>query len=564
MGKQALGVYSTAFRHRMDTMAHILHYPQKPLVNTETSKYVHSSDLPSGQMPIVAIACYTGYNQEDSLIINQSAIDRGLFRSSFYRTYIDEEKKNSATLEDEKFCKPQKYYPNGKVFTEKMSYGSYDKLDINGFIKVGSYVDGNDIIIGKVTMLKDAIEGEPKARDLSTSLRANESGIVDKVYKNSNGDGYNFVKVRVRSDRIPEIGDKHASLCQNHWILSNKGWIRVTELTMEHKVATLNKDNNVEYHYPTHVYKYKNPWGKMYKLCTQQVDLVATPNHRMLIKKRFGAGSKYKDNYEFMTAEECFGKRLKYKKNCNEFLCEEYLDDFDVNGTKYNLQNWLLLFGIWYAEGFVSNDYIHICAHKQRVKDALNDILPKMNIEYKYSNCGTTKKMDILLIRNKDLVQYFRPLSVGAINKKLPEWVWSLRTDDCKILIEGLMLGDGYKNKGNNYLYYTSSKDLADDVSRLALHAGWSANIRSRKDMEKDTTFIIRDKQYKRNADALELTINRYKNEPEVNHGHTKSQNAQSEEWIDFDDYVYCCSVPNETIYVRLNGKPVWTGNSRH
>ena len=211
MGKQAMGIYSTAFRNRMDTMAHILHYPQKPMVNTEPSKYLHSADLPSGQMPIVAIACYTGYNQEDSLIFNQSSIDRGLFRSSFFRTYVDEEKKNSATLEDEKFCKPQKFYPNGKIYTEKMSYGSYDKLNDDGFVKVNSYVDGNDIIIGKVTMLKDSIEGEPKARDLSTALRANESGIVDKTYTHSNGDGYNFVKVRVRSDRIPEIGDKFAS-----------------------------------------------------------------------------------------------------------------------------------------------------------------------------------------------------------------------------------------------------------------------------------------------------------------------------------------------------------------
>ena len=170
MGKQAMGIYSTAFLNRMDTNAHILHYPQKPIVNTEPSKYVHSDTLPSGQMPIVAIACYTGYNQEDSLIFNQSAIDRGLFSSSFYRTYVDEEKKHSATLEDEKFCKPQKYYPNGKIYTEKMSYGSYDKLDDDGFVKTGEYVDGNDVIIGKVTMLKDSIEGEPKARDLSTSL----------------------------------------------------------------------------------------------------------------------------------------------------------------------------------------------------------------------------------------------------------------------------------------------------------------------------------------------------------------------------------------------------------
>ncbi len=216
MGKQALGIYSTAFRKRMDTQAHILHYPQKPIVSTIPSKYLNSSNIPGGQMAIVAIACYTGYNQEDSLIINKSAVDRGLFGSSFYRTYKDEEKKNSALMEDEKFMKPEKFYSNGKVKTEKMTYGSYDKLDKDGFVKVGSFVDENDVIIGKVTALKNAVEGEdPKFRDMSTSVRSNESGIVDMVYKNSNGDGYNFVKVRIRTDMRPEIGDKFSNRAGN-------------------------------------------------------------------------------------------------------------------------------------------------------------------------------------------------------------------------------------------------------------------------------------------------------------------------------------------------------------
>ena len=211
MGKQSIGIYTTAYKRRMDTLAHVLHYPQRPLVHTQTSKYVNTTEIPSGQVPIVAIACYTGYNQEDSLIFNQSSVDRGLFNSSFYRTYMDEEKKNSSTLEDERFCKPEKYYNNGAIKTEKMSFGSYDKLDDNGFVKVGAHVKGNDIIIGKTTPLKNSIEGEPKYRDASTSLRNNESGIVDWVYVDRNGDGYRFAKVRVKSDRSPMIGDKFAS-----------------------------------------------------------------------------------------------------------------------------------------------------------------------------------------------------------------------------------------------------------------------------------------------------------------------------------------------------------------
>ena len=117
MGKQALGLFATNFRKRMDTTTHILHYPQKPIVNTKPSIYVNSNDIPSGINAVVAIACYTGYNQEDSLIFNQSAVDRGLFISSIYKTYKDEEKRNSSTLEDERFCRPDKYNPDKSIKT---------------------------------------------------------------------------------------------------------------------------------------------------------------------------------------------------------------------------------------------------------------------------------------------------------------------------------------------------------------------------------------------------------------------------------------------------------------
>ena len=212
MGKQAIGIYSTSFKQRMDTLAHILHYPQKPIINTEPSKYIHSDVLPTGQNAIVAIGIYTGYNQEDSLIFNQNAIDRGLFNSSFYRTYKDEEKKNQSTLVDEKFCKPEQYYPDSdKLKTEKMGISNYEKLNEDGFVKEGSFVDSNDVIIGKTIPLKDAEEGAPKYRDSSTKIKPNESGFVDKVYVNTNADGYKFAKVKVRSERIPQIGDKYSS-----------------------------------------------------------------------------------------------------------------------------------------------------------------------------------------------------------------------------------------------------------------------------------------------------------------------------------------------------------------
>ena len=564
MGKQAMGVYSTAFRERMDTMAHILHYPQKPMVNTETSKYVHSDDLPSGQMPIVAIACYTGYNQEDSLIFNQSAIDRGLFRSSFFRTYMDEEKKNSATLEDEKFCKPQKYYPNGKVFTERMSFGSYDKLDSNGFVKVNSFVDGNDIIIGKVTMLKDTIEGEPKARDLSTSLRSNESGIVDKVYKNSNGDGYNFAKVRVRSDRIPEVGDKFACFSSSTMVLTMKGWKHFTDLDDEDKVATLINGNELYYEKPIEIMSYDCD-EEIYYVKSNQVDLEVTLNHRMYVGDRNG------NNYKIKEARDILGKRVKYIKNidnykqCNqdEYFTLGAFEKFDEK--KLNIKAFLVVFGIWIAEGWVYNKQVQFASHKGRVKKALEENLNILGYEIsKKKERNTDIECNRWIINDEQLFCFFNQYSYGAINKFLPDWVWDLSMENCEILMNNMILGDGHYMKNGTLRYDTSSEKLADDFQRLCLHAGYSANKYIKYEAGHESYCKPRNEIFKSTVNAYRLTVVKSQNNPIINKYRKSDGRGANDGLMKYTGKVYCCQVNSGIIYVRNNGKPVWCGNSRH
>ncbi len=313
MGKQAMGVYATNFMRRMDTIGHILYYPQKPLVNTRASKYVNSDVLPSGQNAIVAIACYTGYNQEDSLIMNKSAIERGLFISSSFRTHKDEEKKNQSTLEEEKFCKPVKYNPNGTLKTRAMKSGSYDKLDDRGFVKEGSKVEEGDVIIGKVIPLKVTSPTEPKFKDASTTMRHNESGIVDWVYSDKNADGYEFCKVRVRSERVPEIGDKFACYTKYHHVLTTEGWVPIAEITKEHKVASLVDGKRLVYVNPEETMEYDCD-EEMYKVDTNQVSLLVTKNHRMWMSTR------QSNKYVIKKAEECYGKRWKFMKDCDEWI----------------------------------------------------------------------------------------------------------------------------------------------------------------------------------------------------------------------------------------------------
>ena len=166
-----------------------------------------NNNMPSGINVVVAIASFTGYNQEDSVIMNQSAIDRGLFMSTFYRTYKDDEKRSHSSGEDERFMKPLKENTIG------MKYGNYTKLNDNGFIDKNVKVEGNDVIIGKIIPIKDNynMETKLKFRDNSTLLRSNESGYIDQVYTSRNSDGYRFCKVKVRSERIPKVGDKFSS-----------------------------------------------------------------------------------------------------------------------------------------------------------------------------------------------------------------------------------------------------------------------------------------------------------------------------------------------------------------
>lgn len=210
MGKQAMGVYLTNYNVRMDTMANILYYPQKPLGKTQSMEFLKFRELPAGQNAIVAISCYSGYNQEDSMIMNQSSIDRGLFRSLFFRSYMDQERRNGISIVEE-FEKPQ------RASTLGFKAGTYEKLDDDGLISPGVRVSGDDIIIGKTVPIPPDTEelGQRTKyhtkRDASTPLRTTENGIVDQVLLTTNAEGLKFVKVRMRTTKVPQIGDKFAS-----------------------------------------------------------------------------------------------------------------------------------------------------------------------------------------------------------------------------------------------------------------------------------------------------------------------------------------------------------------
>lgn len=193
MSKQSLSIPGMNYEHRMDTMNHVLDYPQKPLNQTAQMGIMHFNDMPAGENVVLAICTYGGFNQEDSIILNKGSVDRGLFRSTFYRVYKESESK--AIGSEEKFGIPDER--------------DVDKLDTMGIVNVGAWVQEGDIIVGKVSTSID-VDGNP-VKPRSTIIRHGEQGIVDKVMLTTNTDGTKMVKIRVRCQRVPETGDKLAA-----------------------------------------------------------------------------------------------------------------------------------------------------------------------------------------------------------------------------------------------------------------------------------------------------------------------------------------------------------------
>ena len=558
MGKQAIGVYATNYDQRMDKTAYVLTYPSRPLVDTRLMNFIHLNKIPSGTQIHVAIMSHTGYNQEDSVLVNKGSIDRGLFMATIYHTEKDEDKN---IIRDEIIrCKPD------PVKTKGIKFGNYDKLNSQGFIPENTLVENRDVIIAKTVPIKENRNDPTKTvkyEDQSKTFRTTEETYIDKNYTGRNGDGYNFAKVRVRILRKPVLGDKFCSL-PTQQVLTNKGWVEIQYINIEeHQLCTLDVDGNMCYEYPSAKFEYDHDSetdGKLYSIKNKQVEIVCTQNHKLYVHRRAGiiAGKPVERPYELIEAKDVMGKMVRFKKSMENVYPD--VPTIRIGDVDYDMDAWLQLVGMFISDGCCdrTNKGVFITALKERKTTFINSILEKLGLIHSYHTDGN---YFISGCKYPEIHAEFSKLSVGALNKYLPEYVWNLSQRQSIILLESLLQGDGhtmqYKGEDEFSLYGTISVQLADDITRLALHCGWSGivkvaeepngiakvgkrNLGSRAGQEVSIT--QRHTYYK-------VSIIRKQNEPWIK----KKQNESNEEnLIEYQGKVYCVEMPSShTYYMR-------------
>lgn len=513
-------------------------YNENPLVKTIANKYAP----PMGINCIVAIQLHSGYNQEDSLIINKGAVDRGLF-DTYHFTFEKTELEKG-----EEFKKPD--ITNTDDYKQ---YSNYEKL-VNGIVPVGTYIEENDIIVGKVAKNSKSDNSQFEFIDRSIVYKKKEPAYVHSVIQGQNSEDNFFCKIVFRKFRKCDFGDKFC-LDDTHEVLTTNSWKNISEMTIDDKIAILDNDI-IKYENPSEVHEFDHD-GELYNVESRQIDITCTLNHKLYIKTQI------ENNYELVEAGNMANNDYWCKKNginSNIGIKTFTLEPFMVQNNRYrrfnrpepivmDMDKWLILFGIYISEGHIDKkNHVRISAHKQRIKDQLNITLNELNLEFKIYQ----SEPNYYYITDRRLSQYLQQFGKG-INKYLPSFVWQLSQKQSKILLDSMIMGDGHI-VGNNMVYYTGSKQLSNDFQKLCIHCGFGSNSRIKRRQGEELE--IKGNKAIRNSDQYVISVIQDIKfiEPKITKNKVTIINKNCK--------VYCPTVSSGIFMIRKNGKAYWTGNS--
>ena len=570
--RQTCGVFALNWPFRCDKDTFLQYLCETPLVKTVATKYI----LPNGTNTIVAIACYSGYNQEDSIVVSKGAVDRGLFNGCKF-TFV-----KSELEQREEFANPD------STNTLDIKSGSYSKVN-NGIISKGTKLNTNDIIIGKTVKLNKTHESIYTHMDKSVVYKSSEDALVHNVINDRNDDDEKFVKVCIRKNRPVAVGDKF-SVKGTSQVLTNLGWVKIKELDINHKVATMNKEGYLDYVTPAGLSKYYYD-DDMYILETNHLKMCVTKNHKLYAKPISAS------KYDLYKTYEVINKKFKFKKNTiNNNLHIEFITLYNYESgisKRYFMTPWLKLLGMFIGCGSIN--HIDNLGKKEcniNFNIVKNNILQRnMIVECLYELSVDFDMKDNYLCISGDkypeILKEFTQIEDDTNDDYLPEYVWGVSQTQSQILLNTILICNEINYILAKNKYYTSNLSLANDISRLALHSGWSSNTYRHNNKSNDIS--INDKLsdveiYNKIDESYYVDINKLYNEPHINYDIMDeyvnsdfnmnlpylNNSYKVEKYERFKGDVYCLEIPDTHIHIYYSREdefspPCWTGNSsRH
>ncbi|CEP64097.1 DNA-directed RNA polymerase III core subunit RET1 LALA0_S10e02190g [Lachancea lanzarotensis] len=207
MGKQAIGAIAYNQFKRIDTLLYLMIYPQQPMVKTKTIELIDYDKIPAGQNATVAVMSYSGYDIEDALVLNKASIDRGFGRCETRRKLTTVLKRYPNHTQD--MVGGMRVDENGEPIWQHKALGP------DGLGEVGMKVESGQIYVNKSvpTNASDSVLNQTQAqyRETPVVYRAPEPSHIDQVMMSVSENDQALIKVLLRQNRRPELGDKFSS-----------------------------------------------------------------------------------------------------------------------------------------------------------------------------------------------------------------------------------------------------------------------------------------------------------------------------------------------------------------
>nr|BDI55058.1 MAG: radical SAM superfamily enzyme with an N-terminal intein homing endonuclease [uncultured archaeon] len=350
-------------------------------------------------------------------------------------------------------------------------------------------------------------------------------------------------------------------------VLTNKGWKYFRNLSFQDKVLTLDPNTeNIEYQRPIEIINERYN-GELIHFENKYIDLLVTPNHRLYLKTR--RSKKEKEYFYFRRAddvEKLYSFRFKkdgiWSGKEREYFYLPKISNYRNTCNlieKISMDLWLEFLGYYISEGNTQykekrNAYIIKISQSKKSKyfNKFEECIKKLGLNYYIGTSGD------FYLSNKQLYKYLKLLG-KSYEKYIPQDLLDLSKRQLKILWDAIYLGDGtHFTKSKTQGICTSSYKLASNLQELLLKIGYCGDIRLVREKGTKTYFKKEDRYIIARHNQYVI----FKNTHYVNPNHFGKTSGKTERKC-YRERVYCCSVPNEIIYVRRHGKAVWCGNTR-